>query len=98
MSLPFAFSPEARQELQDAVRFYERKSVGLGAEFAEEVRTAVDQIVHHPSWGAPSSVGTRPRMLRRFPYSIIYLHEPGSIEIIAVVHQRRDPGYWQDRL
>jgi len=37
-------------------------------------------------------------MLRRFPYSIIYLHEPGSIEIIAVVHQRRDPGYWQDRL
>ncbi len=40
----------------------------------------------------------RRKVLRRFPYSLIYLAEPDSIEIIAVIHFSRDPKSWASRL
>ncbi|MBW3631047.1 MAG: hypothetical protein KY464_17380 [Gemmatimonadetes bacterium] len=41
MSRGYAFRPEAREELRDAVRFYEKAARGLGAEFSAEVRAMV---------------------------------------------------------
>jgi plasmid stabilization system protein ParE len=98
VSLRPAFWPEAEQEFRDAVRYHERESPGRGAEFAAEVRVTTEWIVRHPSWGPPFLAGTRRKTLRGFPYSIIYLQGPGSIDVVAVAHQRRDPGYWLDRL
>lgn len=36
-------------------------------------------------------------VLRKFPYSIIYSIEPDCVMILAVAHQRREPGYWRER-
>ena len=38
------------------------------------------------------------RPLRKFPFSIFYRILPECIEVIAVVHQSRDPGTWQRRV
>jgi hypothetical protein len=35
--------------------------------------------------------------LQRFPFSVIYLERPDGIEIVAVAHHRRKPGYWTER-
>lgn len=40
----------------------------------------------------------RRKVLRRFPYCVIYLAEPEHIEIIAVIHFARDPRSWASRL
>jgi|SRR5579872_2457094 len=42
--------------------------------------------------------GTRRIVLRRFPYLVVFRETTSGIEIIAVVHGRRRPGYWRDRL
>ena len=85
-------------ELREAVRFYEGEAAGLGAEFAAEVRAAIGQVLEHPLSGTPARAGTRRKLLARFPYSLIYLPHPRQITIFAVMHHRRRPGYWLDRV
>lgn len=32
------------------------------------------------------------------PYAVLYSIEPNFILIIAIAHDRREPGYWKKRL
>jgi len=34
----------------------------------------------------------------RFPYGLLFRDREDHIEIIAVMHLRRRPGYWKDRV
>jgi hypothetical protein len=36
--------------------------------------------------------------LRRFPFTIIFREADAGVEIIAIAHGHRRPGYWRDRL
>jgi hypothetical protein len=36
--------------------------------------------------------------MTRFPYSIIYRVAGEVLEVIAVMHHRRDPEFWRNRL
>jgi plasmid stabilization system protein ParE len=93
-----AFRPEAREELRRAVRFYEREAKGLGAELAAEARAVLESIVSNPNTGSPFAAGTRRKLLPRFPYSVVYLGESGRVDVIALMHHRREPDYWTDRI
>ena len=35
---------------------------------------------------------------RDFPFSLVYVRRDDEVEIIAVAHGRRRPGYWRSRL
>ena len=35
---------------------------------------------------------------RDFPYAVIFLERSGVIWIVAVMHMKRHPGYWRERL
>lgn len=35
--------------------------------------------------------------MKRFPYVVFYLNSEDAIDIVAVAHQRRLPGYWLNR-
>jgi hypothetical protein len=37
----------------------------------------------------------RRRAVTRFPYHVVYLETP-TYRILAIAHDRRKPGYWQD--
>jgi len=41
--------------------------------------------------------GARRALLNDFPYSVIYRIKGDVVEIVAIMHQRRKPGYWADR-
>jgi hypothetical protein len=34
----------------------------------------------------------------QFPYAIIYLVKPDHVWIVAVMHMKRKPSYWRERL
>lgn len=93
------FHPEARAEFIAAVAYYDEQASGLGAQFTDEVERTVQFIAAQPGLGTTvdASRGLRRWMLRRFPYYLIYRSEPDTTLILAVAHQRRRPGYWQDR-
>lgn len=48
-------------------------------------------------WGVADE-GIRRRAVRRFPYHLIYLELPDRLQILAVAHDRRRPGYWVGRV
>jgi toxin ParE1/3/4 len=45
--------------------------------------------------GSDQADGIYSRMLKRFPYTIFYVVEGNTVFVLAVAHQRREPGYWR---
>ena len=91
------FHEEAKAEFLEAVRYYEDRVPGLGHALIDDVEQALREIPDSPSACPTIGAGIRRRILRKFPYSLLYVEEPGRIRILAVAHHRRRPGYWKDR-
>lgn len=91
------YLPSAREELNEAAAFYEASVAGLGEAFLDDVERAIELISERPRIGASADRGFRKTILRRFPFSIIYVDLDEEILIVAVAHQRRRPGFWRGR-
>ena len=89
---------EAEVELWDAAEFYESKCAGLGLDFVEEAKTAVDIIQQFPRRWPLRKDGTRRYLLHRFPSLAIYVYRDDRVWIVAFAHCRRRPGYWSGRM
>lgn len=90
------FLAPARDEFLAAVDFYDEKAPGLGAEFVDELESMPARLREDPRMGTPHLGETRQIPLRRFPFNLVYLFDE-AIVVVAVAHQRREPGYWRDR-
>ena len=91
--------PEAEHELTEAAGWYESKRRGLGVELIAVVDRAFDAIREAPLACAPwhADKPYRAMVLARFPYVVFFRLEEDVIEIVAVAHARRRPGYWVGR-
>lgn len=94
----FTFHPEAETEFDQAVAYYEHRQNGLGLELADEVLATIARILDYPQAGSLFSKNTRRCLTNRFPYGIIYQMHMNIVQIIAVAHLSRRPGYWEDRV
>jgi plasmid stabilization system protein ParE len=87
----------AERELTEAARYFDRESPALGAAFIAEVERCVAGIVEHPASGQLLRGAVRRRLVRRFPYSVLYSIKPDHIRVLAVMHAKRRPMYWVGR-
>ena len=92
------FHPRAIEEARAARRWHARRSTLLANQFTLALDEAVKEITVAPALWSPHLHGTRCHRLKRFSYLIIYRETIGSIQIIAVAHTRRRPGYWRRRV
>lgn len=90
------FTAFARQELEDAVRYYDLEYSGLGRRFKEEVRKATLRISAYPCAWSIERTDIRKCLLHKFPYKLLYSLEEDHLLVIAVAHQHRKPNYWVD--
>ena len=90
--------PPAQEEMTAAARYYQTQSMGLGTEFLAEVERTIAAIASHPKAAPKVRQDIRRRLLKRFPFGILYVAIVDEIVVLAVMHLRRRPGYWQDRL
>ena len=88
------FSKFAKNELDDAVSFYETELAGLGILFKKEIRSSILRIKEHPKAWSIEKGDVRKALLHRFPYKILYSIEKDHIVILAIAHQHRKPNYW----
>ena len=95
---PVVFLAPAEQEMRESAQFYETRLPGLGMEFLNEVEKAAARIAEHPNAGTQLRGQIRRRMLRRFPFGLLYRIEEEEIVITVVMHLHRRPGYWEDRV
>lgn len=92
------FLAVARFELFAAVAYYNRQGPELGARLIAEVGFAMDRAQLFPDAGHPGVAGTRTVHLPRFPFSVVYRRHRQGIEVVAIAHQSRWPGYWLSRV
>ena len=85
------------RELNEAAQYYELERVGLGSAFLNEVQRCVVSISEHPESGRIVLGGIRRRILRRFPYGLLYSLKADGIRILAVMNLKRRPAYWVGR-
>lgn len=88
----------ADSEFNEAVSYYNKQIAGLGFEFADEVKEALERIKNYPYAWTPLSKRVRRCQVHRFPYSIIYEIRADLLIIVAIQHHRRKPDSWRIRL
>ena len=95
--MPVSFHDLARVELNEAAQYYDRESPGPGEAFVTEVQRCTDAIVRYPEAGPVIHGSIRRRLVRRFPYALLYRVKSAGIRVLAVMNLKRRPAYWVGR-
>lgn len=98
MSIPIRFLPEAREELDRAIDWYEQRQSGLGGTFLIRAQEVLDRISQTPQIHPVIYRDIRQGVLRQFPYVILYREEGVELIVISVFHHSQDPSIWQSRV
>lgn len=88
----------AAAELADAESFYGQISEGLRNRFLDAVGAAFQRLLDFPDAAPLMDSDVRHEILHVFPYNIVYIQRPGKLIIVAIMHQKRKPGYWRQLL
>lgn len=91
------FTPAARADLADAVRWYDTHAPHVVPQFRDALRAALIRIADHPKQFPRALKNTRRALLRRFPYILVFREMDEAIYVVAVFHTSRDPLIWQRR-
>ena len=92
------FLVPAEEEMLEAAFYYEMQVEKLGTNFLDIVEAAATEIAGNPDVWPEIEKGIRRRLIRRFPYSILYAFDENEVIIVAVMHQKQKPRYWLGRL
>ena len=98
MTLPVRLTSAAVQDLALAERWYLDEAPHVLASFEVEIDRAFRLISERPELYQTVESTVRRALVRKFPFSVFYRVLPEWIEVIAVVHQSRDPRTWQRRV
>lgn len=97
--MEITYHPEAFREGVEAAEWYEAQSEGLHLRFLEHWKEAEQRMAASPGRNRIFHDGMRRCRFEVFPHSLVYRIRPGEfIEVIAVMHPSRRPGYWTDRI
>lgn len=94
---------EAEAEIGEIVDWYAERSSGAAAQFIDDLQGVLGRIPERPLSYPVIAHTVSGRAVRRarcadFPYGVIYADLDESILVVAVVHLRRRPLYWIERL
>lgn len=90
--------PHAEEDFLAAYAWYSERSETAARAFLREMDRAILRISEAPErWPTYDSL-TRRFLMARFPFSVIYRVAEQTVEVIAVPHHKRKPGYWKPRL
>jgi plasmid stabilization system protein ParE len=95
---PFDLHPAALEEWKSAVAWYLEQNETAAVNFVAEIDQAVDLIAASPHRWPRGLDGTRKFVLQRFPFAVIYRERETDIQVLAIAHGHRRPGYWKRRL
>jgi plasmid stabilization system protein ParE len=95
---PLTYHPESRIESREIIDWYWTRSQVAASDFTDELNTSLAHLREAPQACPPYPHGTRRILLNRFPFFIVFRERLHDIQIIAVAHAKRRPGYWTKRL
>lgn len=97
MAKPVVIRREAEKEATEAVQWYAERSKETAKRFCDELLECVNALAAEPERFPVYHGDYRYRLLKRFPYRVIYRQRDKDIEILAVAHTSRKPDHWKYR-
>lgn len=92
------FSQGAQRDFREGLRWYRERSDQAAEGFIVSMEDLIERIGAHPERFRLVTETLRKAHFKRFPYSLIFRVSSDSIQIFAVAHNKRRPGYWQRRI
>jgi toxin ParE1/3/4 len=86
------WAPKSKRDLRDVWRYYERvASVEIADKLLREINEAGQRLADQAfMWRARDEVMPGLRSVLVHPYTIFYRVDDGTVEIVRVLHERRD--------
>lgn len=90
----------AKRDLREAANWYRERDPDLARRFLDEVYKALDLLERFPGTGGPV-FGIANRHIRQlpvnnFPYQIVFRRQEYRTVVLAIAHERKAPGYWNN--
>jgi plasmid stabilization system protein ParE len=98
VTVPVIVLPEAERDLAEAFAWYEEQRPGLGRGFLDEAEAIFARISEFPLAFPAVEDAVRRGFLKRFPFAVYFLTQAAVVTVYAVLHHRREPGIWNERL
>ncbi len=92
------FHPDIDREVKASYQWYQDQAAGLGDDFLTELEAAFETIVEMPKTWPKFQPGFRRFLLSKFPFSVVYRFKAETVIVVAIMHNSRKPGYWNDRV
>ena len=92
--LRYQFHPDASLEYGEAVDYYIKINPLLADAFVAEVEHAILMVRNYPNRWRLVAGNVRRYLVHRFPFGIYYSSDFDAINIFAIMHLSRKPGYW----
>ena len=97
-SKPYVVHPAAWAEIEAAADWYQEHSGDAAISFLNTILDALETISQAPQRWPAYLHDTRRFVVQRFPFSIIFLDGLQAVNVLAVAHNKRRPGYWRERV
>jgi toxin ParE1/3/4 len=97
-SLAIRYLPPAGDELEEAVNWYAARDPATAEKFSRVFLAKLNEAAKAPHHWPLDRYGTRRIHLRPFSYYLVIREFRGALEVVAVAHTSRRPGYWRKRL
>ncbi len=92
------FKPLAQIEAAEAYQWYGQPHISMGNSFLDELERTNGYIAGNPHLYACVEAEMRRANLNRFPYSLFYVIDDDTINVLSCFHQLREPKTRQQHL
>ena len=90
MSYTVVVRAAAQAEAADAYSWYEERSNGLGARFADALQACFDRLARNPKLQKRQGE-FRHAMVEKFPYRVVFVVEGSTVFVYQIRHTSRRP-------
>ena len=98
MALTYRLHFLVKQELTDAVDWYEKERKGRGGKFFMAYLKVIKRLLANPLSFSADFDDVRKAHITDFPYTIYYEVFGNEVLIYAIFHQKRYQDAWKDRI
>jgi len=85
------YKPLAQIEASEAYHWYGQPHIGMGNAFLDELERTNGFIANNPHLYTSVESELRRANLNRFPYSLFYVIDGDTVNVLSCFHQHREP-------
>ena len=91
MLFQVVYKPLAQIEASEAYQWYEQPHISMGNAFLDELERTNGFIADNPHLYSCVEAEMRRANLNRFPYSLFYVIDGDTVNVLSCFHQHREP-------